>query len=606
MVESSGPTPLTTGGHLLETRKDGIPVERYKYDEAGRRIADHLSWLGEPRQFIYYYDGSLIRLDDEYLAWTEKGQLQAIYDRSRRCGYVYGNDTRLDSVFLPSGKVITYEYGHELMPVRITEDSEAVAEYEWEDLLKLVHYVDIRSGLNYTFSYGEGRAPEAATISGRPDAIEAATGIYAERLTLRIGVDQVDSIRLLATPEGRLVKCVEYDSFGNVTKDSRAALRFPLGFACGLNDTYTGFVRFGFRDYHPLVGRFTAKDPVGYTGGDNDLWDYCVDDPVSCSDPLGLWTQENFDESKVTRDENGKFASSGSSESGGWKRQIGLGTAAVIDGLATVGDAITSPARAVLNYGNGLLGGDPEYFKPLEGNITNSIGLPKPQAERERSHYSLQEGTASILGATNMGSKMLEKALVLDKDLPYRIGAALDAGGHTGKPGKGPQFIEGVVNANMPPVGAIAAGGGRQESIQALPKAPPAIPNNQPLTRFEELAIKGKLADRETLPQYSKVTAGGSLNPGHSKGFETRELRASDDILVYVKNSNVFAVPLEVKAGSSFTKSETQGRMLLPGQDVVLRFRNHGQLTQYLSIDSQSDSFLLEYQVYSRGHYAPR
>ena len=300
-------------GHLLEARKDGIPVERYEYDEAGRRIADHLSWFGEYRQFIYYYDGSLIRLDDEYLAWTEKGQLQAVYDRSRRCGYVYGTDTRLDSVFLPSGKVIAYEYGQELMPIRVTEDSEAVAEYEWEDLLRLVRYVDIQRGLDYTFSYGKGRPPEAVTISGRPEAMEAATGIYAERLTLCIGVDQVDSIRVLATPEGRPVKYVEHDSFGNVTKDSRPALRFPLGFACGLNDTYTGFVRFGFRDYHPLVGRFTAKDPVGYTGGDNDLWDYCVDDPVSCSDPLGLWTQANFDESKVTRDEDGKFASGDSS-----------------------------------------------------------------------------------------------------------------------------------------------------------------------------------------------------------------------------------------------------------------------------------------------------
>ena len=299
-------------GHLLEARKDGIPVERYAYNEAGQRIADHLTWLGEPRQFIYYYDGSLIRLDDEYLAWTEKGQLQAIYDRSRRCGYAYGTDTRLDSVFLPSGKVIAYEYGKELMPVRITEDSEAAAEYEWEGLLQLIRYIDIRNGLVYTFSYGKGRAPETVTITGRPDAMEAVTGFYTGSLALHIGVDQVDSIRLLATPEGRAVKYVEYDSFGNVTRDSRPVLHFPLGFACGLNDVYTGFVRFGFRDYHPPVGRFTAKDPVGYTGGDNDLWDYCVDDPVSCSDPLGLWTQENFDEAKVERDEDGKFASNGS------------------------------------------------------------------------------------------------------------------------------------------------------------------------------------------------------------------------------------------------------------------------------------------------------
>ena len=53
-------------------------------------------------------------------------------------------------------------------------------------------------------------------------------------------------------------------------------------------DRHTGFVRFGFRDYDPQVGRFTAKDPIGDTGGDHDLYDYCVDDPVSFVDPEGL------------------------------------------------------------------------------------------------------------------------------------------------------------------------------------------------------------------------------------------------------------------------------------------------------------------------------
>ena len=398
-------------GHLLEARKDGIAVERYTYDESSRRTADHLAWLKEPRQFIYYYDGSLIRLDDEYLAWTEKGQLKSIYDKGRCCEYAYGSDTRLDSVFLPSGKVIVYEYGRELMPVRVTEDNEVVVEHEWEDLLRLTRSIDIRNGLVYTFSYGKGRAPESVTITGRPDAVRTATGIYTERLALHVGVDQVDSIRVLATPDGRPVKYVEYDSFGNLTRDTRPELRFPLGFACGLGDPYTGFVRFGFRDYHPLVGRFTAKDPICYVGGDNDLWDYCVDDPVSCIDPLGLWDQKTFDESKVTRDEKGQFASSGG-KNGVVGRQLGLGASAVIDGMADVLDAAASPARWMLNFGNDLLGGDPEYFKPLRGTITGSLGLPKPETPQEYINYQLQEGIASILaGGAAAGTKAGGKAL---------------------------------------------------------------------------------------------------------------------------------------------------------------------------------------------------
>ncbi|MEW5773641.1 MAG: RHS repeat-associated core domain-containing protein [Thermodesulfobacteriota bacterium] len=37
----------------------------------------------------------------------------------------------------------------------------------------------------------------------------------------------------------------------------------------GLRDKFTGLVRFLHRDYDPTVGRFTAPDPLGDTGGDH-------------------------------------------------------------------------------------------------------------------------------------------------------------------------------------------------------------------------------------------------------------------------------------------------------------------------------------------------
>ena len=81
-------------------------------------------------------------------------------------------------------------------------------------------------------------------------------------------------------------------------------------------DPDTGFVRFGWRDYDPAVGRFTAPDPARDMRGDGDLYDYCMDDPVSRVDPTGLWSKENFDESKVSRDGDGRFASGGGEDGG--------------------------------------------------------------------------------------------------------------------------------------------------------------------------------------------------------------------------------------------------------------------------------------------------
>ncbi|MCK5344490.1 MAG: RHS repeat-associated core domain-containing protein, partial [Candidatus Heimdallarchaeota archaeon] len=64
----------------------------------------------------------------------------------------------------------------------------------------------------------------------------------------------------------------------------------PFGFAGGLHDLDTGLVRFGYRDYDPDIGRWTAKDPILFAGGDTDLFGYCLNDPINLIDPLGLFT----------------------------------------------------------------------------------------------------------------------------------------------------------------------------------------------------------------------------------------------------------------------------------------------------------------------------
>ncbi|WP_247648448.1 RHS repeat-associated core domain-containing protein [Pseudodesulfovibrio sp. zrk46] len=86
-----------------------------------------------------------------------------------------------------------------------------------------------------------------------------------------------------------MIKEIRYDPFGNVLLDTNPAIRIPLGFAGGLHDRDLGLVRFGWRDYDPFTGRWTAPDPMGDAGGDEDWYGYCLDDPVNGVDPLGLF-----------------------------------------------------------------------------------------------------------------------------------------------------------------------------------------------------------------------------------------------------------------------------------------------------------------------------
>jgi len=63
-----------------------------------------------------------------------------------------------------------------------------------------------------------------------------------------------------------------------------------------LHDIDTGLVLFGFRDYDPDVGRWTAKDPILFHGADTDLYSYCLNDPINRIDSWGLiWVTTDID-----------------------------------------------------------------------------------------------------------------------------------------------------------------------------------------------------------------------------------------------------------------------------------------------------------------------
>src|SRR5205823_11330196 len=80
---------------------------------------------------------------------------------------------------------------------------------------------------------------------------------------------------------------IDYDEFGKVIADTNPGFQ-PFGFAGGLYDTDTKLVRFGARDYDADVGRWTAKDPIGFDGGDQNLYRYVDNNPINLRDPAGL------------------------------------------------------------------------------------------------------------------------------------------------------------------------------------------------------------------------------------------------------------------------------------------------------------------------------
>ena len=52
-------------------------------------------------------------------------------------------------------------------------------------------------------------------------------------------------------------------------------------------DKETKLVHFGFRDYDPNTGKWTAKDPIGFAGGDSNLYGYVLNDLANLVDLRG-------------------------------------------------------------------------------------------------------------------------------------------------------------------------------------------------------------------------------------------------------------------------------------------------------------------------------
>lgn len=280
-------------GRLVEARLDGQIVERYAYAHEGRRIVSECRATGSgPVQ--YAYDG-LDRMRSRggvQFAYDADGRMVERVERGLSTRYAYDASGFLAQVLFPGGQRLTYDRGADGLLRSTWLDGQPQEEFTWLDGLRPHRWRDVPARRTLEFNYEEGRRV--------PSAVTVYEGGYSCRQAL--GADQVGTIKTVADDTGYLIKELQYDSFGNQLEDSNPGFYLPLGFAGGVRDRHTGLVRFGWRYYMPEAGRFTAPDPARWAGGDPDLYDYCVDDPIGKIDPQGLEPEEQ--ESNVARDEH--------------------------------------------------------------------------------------------------------------------------------------------------------------------------------------------------------------------------------------------------------------------------------------------------------------
>jgi RHS repeat-associated protein len=299
-------------GRLLTVTKDGGLVEEYEYGLNGSRTYEMNTLRGiAGRSFTYSDEDHLLTAGTVSYEYDVDGFLTTKTGGTNVTTYDYSSRGELLSVNLSDGTVI--EYVHDPFGRRIAKKvNGAITEkYLWQGLTQLLAVYDGSDNLLMRFEYANGRMPFSMM---RGDT------------TYYLTYDQVGSLRVVANVIGTTAKKIDYDSFGNIINDTNPSFEVPFGFAGGLYDQDIGLVRFGYRDYDPDVGRWTAKDPILFAGGSPDLYGYCLNDPVNFVDRLGLF--ENSDVLSV-----GLALVKTTAELGGL---IGVGLGYTFGALATV------------------------------------------------------------------------------------------------------------------------------------------------------------------------------------------------------------------------------------------------------------------------------
>jgi RHS repeat-associated protein len=291
----------------IQTTKGATAIDAvaYTYDPAGNRLTKATpqeSWTfvyddiyrltqatptgGVHQTETYTYDAVGNRLSSEEAHPPTGSETQNYtYDAENRLTGVQvikdGNTRELVLAYDPFGRriaktIVRDEIGTECLSPNVCP--------------RTVHYV--YDGESIILEYDQSGEVQTRYTHGpgidEPLAVEIRNGaIYTPYF---YHADGLGSITALSDSQGAVVQRYEYDTFGNPTITTQGNITQTYTFTGREYDAETGMYFYRARYYDPKFGRFVTKDPIGFAGGDINLYGYVLNDPINSNDPRGLQT----------------------------------------------------------------------------------------------------------------------------------------------------------------------------------------------------------------------------------------------------------------------------------------------------------------------------
>ena len=265
MTEPAGPHNYTYDKiyQLKQAMHPAITTENYNYDAVGNRAAqtvDTANRLLEDISFTFTYDnnGNLI---------TKTNKTTGALTQ-----YFWDYENRLKKIIRTDATVVRYIY--DPFGRRIKKNINGVVTkylYDNEDIV-----------LEY-----DGTGAVAARYTHGP-GIDEPLSIVKGGVRYYYHADALGSIKALTNSAGSIIKTYNYKAYGAIASQTGTLIQ-PYTFTGREYDKETGLYYYNARYYYPSRGRFISKDPIGFGGGDVNLYRYVGNNPVNWVDPEGLF-----------------------------------------------------------------------------------------------------------------------------------------------------------------------------------------------------------------------------------------------------------------------------------------------------------------------------
>jgi RHS repeat-associated protein len=136
------------------------------------------------------------------------------------------------------------------------------------------------------------------------DSVQEQVGATATNLLTGLGIDErfvranpsetrhfladaLGSSVALTDGAGTVQTTYTYEAFGATGINGTSSTN-SYGYT-GRESDGTGLHYYRARYYHPTLQRFISEDPIGFSGGDVNLYGYVQNRPLTATDPFGLW-----------------------------------------------------------------------------------------------------------------------------------------------------------------------------------------------------------------------------------------------------------------------------------------------------------------------------